>query len=78
MPEFLINSFILDLEVQKINNIFGETKAEKALIRVLLKVIPDLIEKKIKRILNKDISEKEIKILINILKILDLVIIFQN
>ena len=44
----------MGLEVQKINNIFGETKAEKALIRVLLKVVPDLIEKEIKRILNKN------------------------
>jgi hypothetical protein len=47
--------------VQKINNIFGETEAEKALIRILLRVVPDLIEKKIKRILSKDISEKEIE-----------------
>ena len=46
--------------VQEINNIFRETKAEKALIRVLLKVIPELIEKEIKRILSKDISKKEI------------------
>ena len=61
MPGFLIDSFILGLEVQEINNIFRETKAEKALIRVLLKVVPDLIEKEIKRILSKDISKKEIK-----------------
>jgi hypothetical protein len=47
--------------VQEINNIFGETEVEKALIRVLLGVVPDLIEKEIKRILNKDISEKEVK-----------------
>jgi hypothetical protein len=47
--------------VQKIDNIFGETKAEKALIRILLRVVPDLIEKEIKRILNKDISKKEIE-----------------
>jgi hypothetical protein len=51
----------LGLKVQEINNIFRETKAEKALIRVLLKVVPDLIEKEIKRILSKDISEEKIK-----------------
>jgi hypothetical protein len=51
----------LGLEVQKINNIFGETKAEKALIRVLLKVVPDLIEREAKRVLSKDISKEEIK-----------------
>ena len=61
MPEFLINSFILSLEVQEINNIFRGTKAEKALIRVLLKVVPDLIKKKIKRVLSKNISKKEIE-----------------
>jgi hypothetical protein len=61
MPEFSIDSFILGLEVQKINNIFRETKVEKALIRVLLKVVPDLIEKEVKRILSKDISEEEIE-----------------
>jgi hypothetical protein len=61
MPGFLIDSFILGLGVQEINNIFRETKVEKALIRVLLRVIPDLIEKEIKRILSKDISEKEVK-----------------
>jgi hypothetical protein len=51
----------LGSEVQEIDNIFGETKIEKALIKVLLKVVPDLIEKKAKRILNKDISKKEIE-----------------
>jgi hypothetical protein len=51
----------LNLEVQEINNIFRETKIEKALIRILLKVVPDLIEKEIKRILNKKISKKEVK-----------------
>jgi hypothetical protein len=49
MPGFPINSFILGLGVQEINNIFGETKAEKVLIKVLLKVVPDLIEKKAKK-----------------------------
>jgi hypothetical protein len=39
----------LGLEVQEINNIFRETKIEKALIKVLLRIVPDLIEKKIKR-----------------------------
>ena len=48
----------MGLGIQEINNIFRETKIEKILIRVLLKVIPDLIEKEIKRILNKDISKK--------------------
>jgi hypothetical protein len=52
----------LDLGVQEINNIFRETKAEKALAKVLLKVVPDLIEKKIKRVLSKDISKKRNKI----------------
>ena len=61
MPEFSINSFILGLEIQEINNIFRETKIEKALIRVLLRVIPDLIEKEVKRVLSKDISKEEIK-----------------
>jgi hypothetical protein len=51
----------LDLGIQKINNIFKETKAEKTLIRVLLKVVPDLIKKEINRILSKNISKKEIK-----------------
>jgi hypothetical protein len=48
----------LGLGVQEINNIFRETKVEKALIRVLLRVIPDLIEKEVKRVLNKNISKK--------------------
>ena len=61
MPEFPIDSFILGLEVQEINNIFRETKVEKALIRVLLKVVPELIEKEAKRILSKDISKEEVK-----------------
>jgi hypothetical protein len=51
----------LGLEVQEINNIFRETKIKKALIRVLLRIVPDLIEKEIKRILNKDISKEEIE-----------------
>jgi hypothetical protein len=61
MPGFPIDSFVLGLGVQKIDNIFGETKAEKALIRVLLGVVPDLIEKEIKRVLSKDISKGEIE-----------------
>ena len=48
-------------EIQEINNIFRETKIEKTLIRVLLRVVPDLIEKEIKRILSKDISKKKVK-----------------
>jgi hypothetical protein len=51
----------LGLGVQEINNIFRETEAEKALIRVLLKVVPDLIKKKAKRILSKDISKEEVE-----------------
>jgi hypothetical protein len=51
----------LGLEVQEINNIFRETKVEKALIKVLLKVVPELIEKEVKRILSKDISEEKVK-----------------
>jgi hypothetical protein len=51
----------LGLGIQKINNIFRETKAEKTLIRILLKVVPDLIEKKIKRVLNRDISKEEVE-----------------
>jgi hypothetical protein len=47
--------------VQEIDNIFGETEIEKALIRVLLRVVPDLIEKEVKGILSKDISKKEIE-----------------
>jgi hypothetical protein len=58
---FPINSFILGLGIQEINNIFRETKIEKALIKVLLRVIPDLIEKEVKRILSKNISKKEIE-----------------
>ena len=61
MPGFLINSFILGLGVQEINNIFRETKVKKALIRVLLRVVLKLIEKEIKKILSKNISKKEIK-----------------
>jgi hypothetical protein len=59
--EFSINSFILGLEIQEINNNFRETKIEKTLIRVLLRIVPDLIEKEVKRILNKDISKEKIK-----------------
>ena len=59
MPEFLIDSFILGLGIQKINNIFRETKAEKALIRILLKIVPELIEKEVKKVLSKNISEKK-------------------
>jgi hypothetical protein len=51
----------LGLEIQEINNIFKETKTEKALIRVLLRVVPELIEKEVKKVLNKDISKKEIE-----------------
>jgi hypothetical protein len=47
--------------VQEIDNIFGETEAEKALIRILLRVIPDLIEKEVKRVLSKDISKEEVE-----------------
>jgi hypothetical protein len=51
----------LGLGVQEINNIFGETKIEKALIRVLLEVVPDLIEKEVKRVLSRNISKEEIE-----------------
>jgi hypothetical protein len=51
----------LDSGIQEINNIFRETEIEKTLIRVLLKMVPDLIEKEIKKILNKDISKEEIE-----------------
>jgi hypothetical protein len=51
----------LDSGIQEIDNIFRETEIEKALIRILLEIIPDLIEKKVKRILNRDISKKEIE-----------------
>ena len=68
MPGFPIDSFILSLEVQEINNIFGETKAEKALIRVLLRVVSELIKKEVKRVLSKDISKKEIEQYLLIIK----------
>jgi hypothetical protein len=51
----------LGLGIQEINNIFRETKAEKVLIRVLLRVVPELIEKEAKRVLSKDISKEEVK-----------------
>jgi hypothetical protein len=51
----------LGSEVQEINNIFRETEAEKALIKILLRIVPDLIEKEAKRILSKDISKEEIE-----------------
>jgi hypothetical protein len=51
----------LDLGIQEINNIFRETKVKKTLIRILLRVVPDLIKEEAKRILNKDISKEEIK-----------------
>jgi hypothetical protein len=51
----------LDLGVQEVNNIFRETEIEKALIRVLLRIVPDLIEKEAKRVLSKDISKEEIE-----------------
>jgi hypothetical protein len=47
--------------IQEVNNIFKETEAEKTLIRVLLKVVSDLIEKETKRVLNKDISKEEVE-----------------
>jgi hypothetical protein len=47
--------------VQEINNIFRETEIEKVLIRVLLEVVPDLIEKEIKRVLNRNISKEEVE-----------------
>ena len=58
----------MGLEIQEINNIFRETKVEKALIRVLLRVVPELIEKEVKRILSKDISKEEIKQYLLIIK----------
>jgi hypothetical protein len=51
----------LGLGIQEINNTFRKTKVEKALIKVLLRVVPDLIEKEVKEVLNKDISKEEIK-----------------
>ena len=51
----------MDLRIQEINNIFRETKAEKTLIRILLKVVPELIEKEVKRVLSKDISKEKIE-----------------
>jgi hypothetical protein len=51
----------LNLEIQEINNIFRKTKIEKTLIRILLKVVPDLIEREVKRILNKNISKEKVK-----------------
>jgi hypothetical protein len=51
----------LGLGVQEIDNIFGETEVEKTLIRVLLGVVPDLIEKEVKRILSKDISKEKVE-----------------
>jgi hypothetical protein len=51
----------LGLGVQEIDNIFRETEAEKALIRALLRVVPELIEKEAKRVLSKDISKEEVK-----------------
>ena len=51
----------MDLGIQEINNIFGKTEAEKALIRVLLEVVPDLIKKEVKRVLNEDISKEEVE-----------------
>jgi hypothetical protein len=47
--------------IQEVNNIFRETEIEKALIRVLLEVVPDLIEKEIKRVLNRNISKEEVE-----------------
>jgi hypothetical protein len=51
----------LGSRVQEINNIFRETKIEKALIRVLLEVVPDLIKKEAKRVLSRDISKEEVE-----------------
>jgi RNase H-like domain found in reverse transcriptase/Integrase zinc binding domain len=47
--------------VQEIDDIFGETEAEKALIRALLRVVPELTEKEAKRVLSEDISEEEVE-----------------
>jgi hypothetical protein len=51
----------LSLGIREINNIFKETKIEKALIRVLLRVVPDLIKKEVKIVLSKDISKEKVK-----------------
>ena len=42
---------------------FREIKIEKTLVKILLKVVPNLIEKEIKRILSKDISKKKDKVI---------------
>jgi len=56
-----MGSFILGLGIQEIYKIFRETKVKKVLIRILLRVIPELIEKEAKRVLSEDISEEEVK-----------------
>jgi hypothetical protein len=43
------------------NKFFRETEAEKALVQVLLRLVPEIIEKDIKRVLNKEISKEEVE-----------------
>jgi hypothetical protein len=54
--------------VQEVDDIFGETEAEKALIRALLREVPDLTEKEAKRVLSEDISEEEVEQYLPIVK----------
>jgi hypothetical protein len=61
MPEFPIGSFGIGLGIQEMDEFFGETEAEKALVQVLLRLVPEIIEKDIKRVLNKEISEEEVE-----------------
>jgi len=56
-----MDSFVLSLGIQEINKIFRETKVKKILIRILLRVIPELIEREAKRVLSEDISEEKVK-----------------
>jgi len=56
-----MGSFILGSGIQEINKIFRETKIKKVLIRILLRIVPELIKREAKRVLSEDISEEEVK-----------------
>jgi hypothetical protein len=61
MPEFPMGSFGMGSGIQEMDEFFGETEAEKALVQVLLRLGPEMTEKDTKRVLNKEISEEEVE-----------------
>jgi hypothetical protein len=56
-----MGSFGMGSGVQEMDEFFGETEAEKALVQVLLRLVPEMTEKDTKRVLNEEISEEEVE-----------------